>query len=132
MTNSYPDGNPKTVYGVAKPGMANVPPVGLLEVGRVMAFGAAKYGPMNWRDKDVSFSTYYNAALRHLFEAWDGNDLDAETGAPHLAHAAACLLILLDAKSVGKLKDDRPTQGATSYYIKANTQVVKNDSEVQT
>jgi len=119
------DGNPKTPFGLAKPGLQNVPPVAVLEVGRVMSFGAAKYGPMNWRHDEVSYSTYYNAAIRHLFEAWDGNDLDFETGLPHLAHAAACLMILLDAKACGKLIDDRPKEGATSYFIKANTQKVE-------
>lgn len=119
------DSNPKTRYGLAKPGVENVPPTAVLELGRVMAVGASKYGPMNWRHDAVSYSTYYNAAMRHLFEAWDGNDLDFETGLPHIAHAAACLAILLDAKACGKLIDDRPAMGATSYYIKANTQKVE-------
>lgn len=124
--SGYPDDNPKTVYGVAKPSLSKVPPVGMLEVGRVMEVGAQKYGPMNWRDKDVSTSTYYDAAMRHLFQWWDGCDNDSETDVSHLAHAAACLLIMLDAKAVGKLKDDRPRMGGATYYIKAHTNVVKN------
>jgi hypothetical protein len=127
-----PDSNPKTIHGMSKPGIANVPPIGVLEVGRVMEVGAQKYGPSNWRHDEVSYSTYYNAAMRHLFEAWDGNDLDFETGCPHLAHAAACLMILLDAKAVGKLIDDRPKQGAASYFIKANTRkITVDDNQVQ-
>lgn len=122
MTQNLPDGNPKTIYGVSKPGIDNVPPVGILEVGRVMRVGAAKYGPMNWREMDISASVYYNAAMRHLFQWWDGADNDFETDLPHLAHAAACLLILLDAKAKAKLRDDRPKQaGTTSYYLAAHT-----------
>lgn len=119
----YPDDNPKTVHGVSKPGISNVPPVGMLEVGRVMAVGAAKYGPMNWRHADVSSSIYYDAAMRHLFQWWDGLEADEETGISHLAHAAACLLILLDAKAGGKLKDNRPAYGTAAYHIKAHTKL---------
>lgn len=122
----YPDNNPKTIYGLAKPGLTNVPPTALFMVGQVMAHGAAKYGPMNWRDAKVTRSTYINAALRHIFEDWDGQDCDTETLLPNLAHAAACLLIVLDAAQQGMLNDDRPRPGMTSYFLKANTKEISN------
>jgi len=121
------DTNPKTQYGLAKPSLTNVPPVGLFEVGRVMALGAEKYGSMNWRDDPVSYSTYVNGALRHLLEAWDGNDFDFESQLPHLAHAAANLLILLDAKAQGTLFDDRPTAGTLGGYLKTHTKPIESD-----
>lgn len=117
----YLDDNPKTIYGVAKPGLTHVPPAALFMVGQVMACGAEKYGPMNWRDAKVTRSTYINAALRHIFQDWDGQDRDMETLLPNLAHAAACLLIVLDAAQQGMLNDDRPTPGMTSHFLKANT-----------
>lgn len=122
----YPDNNPKTIYGLAKPSLTNVPPVGIFRVGQVMAEGAAKYGPMNWRDAKVTSSTYVNAALRHLLAYQDGQDLDEETHLPHLAHAAACLLILLDAEAQGTLQDDRPTKGMTHYFIRQYTKGIPN------
>ena len=38
----------------------------LLEVGRVLTFGAKKYEPRNW-EKGFSWSRPYAATLRHLF-----------------------------------------------------------------
>jgi len=60
----YPDNNPKTIHGQAKPGLLHVPPVPMFKVGQVMDVGATKYGPANWRDAPVTQSTYINAALR--------------------------------------------------------------------
>jgi len=118
------DTNPKTQYGLAKPGLSKVPPLPLLAIGQVMAVGASKYGPLNWRKDPVSASTYYDAAMRHLMAWWDGQDLDSETGISHLAHAAANLCILLDADSGPWLLDDRPIAGFTNEYISDNTKTI--------
>jgi hypothetical protein len=41
--------------------------------------------------------------------AWfNGEECAQDSGVHHLAHAMACLAILLDAKTCGKLNDDRP------------------------
>jgi hypothetical protein len=102
----YPDNNPKTVYGMAKPSVFNLPPAALLEMGAVMAFGANKYGRFNWREKRVSFSVYYDAAMRHLFAMRDGQKTDPESGLQHAAHVAACMMIVLDAADRGNLNYD--------------------------
>ena len=115
------DANPKTQYGLAKPGLSKVPPLPLFAIGQVMADGAAKYGPMNWRKDPVSSSTYYDAAMRHLMAWWDGQDLDPMTGLSHLAHVAANMCILLDADSGPWLQDDRPLAGFANEYISDNT-----------
>ena len=122
----YPDDNPKTIHGMAKPSITAVPPVGLYRVGQVMEEGAKKYGPMNWRDAKVTTSTYVNAAMRHLLAYQDGQDLDEETFLPHLAHAAACLMILLDAQAQGTLQDDRPTKGMLHAFIRQHTKGIPN------
>ena len=118
------DANPKTQYGLAKPGLSKVPPLALLAVGEVMSKGAAKYGPMNWRTDPVSSSTYYDAAMRHLTAWWDGQNNDPETGLPHLAHAAANMCILLDAFSGPWLLDDRPLAGYAHKFITDNTKAL--------
>ena len=123
------DSNPKTQYGIAKPGLSSVPPLALLAIGQVMANGSAKYGSMNWRDKPVSSSVYYDAAMRHLMAWWDGQDRDPESGLLHLAHAAANLCILLDADSGFWLRDNRPQFGYTSTFISDNTKKASPDGD---
>jgi hypothetical protein len=112
-----PDGNPKTVYGMSKPGIEGVPTAPLFEVGEVMRLGIQKYGLTNWRHEPISASVYYNAAMRHIMSWWDGEDKDFESRQPHLAHAVACLLILMDAKISDDLIEDRPRCGLTGSHI---------------
>lgn len=66
----------------------------LLAIAAVMTFGAAKYGDDNWQNVTPR-RRYYGAALRHLFARALGERIDPESGLPHLAHAACCVLFLL-------------------------------------
>jgi hypothetical protein len=66
----------------------------LLEVGKVVTFGAAKYEENNWQNVRPC-RRYYAAALRHLWARALGERIDPESGLPHLAHAACCVLFLL-------------------------------------
>lgn len=109
--HSYPDDNPKTEFGLKKPPLNLIPPIALVEESKAFGNGAEKYGPFNWREKTVSVSIYVAAAMRHLLAYWDGEDLAQDSKVHHLAHARACLAILLDAGSLGKLNDDRPPKG---------------------
>ncbi len=69
--------------------------------------GMLKYGRTNWLEAGVRASIYVDAAKRHLNKWFAGQDNDADSGLPHLAHALACLAILVDAQAAGKLTDDR-------------------------
>jgi len=83
--------------------------------------GMLKYGRSNWRVAGVRASIYVDAAKRHIDKWFEGQDVDEEfdehgnvvggSGLPHLAHALACLAILVDADAAGKLVDDRMVQG---------------------
>ncbi len=115
---SYPDDNPKTAMGALKVPLHNVPPSAMHYLALAFKDGAAKYGPLNWRDQKVSATVYYGAALRHLFAWFDGADLSQDAMVEHLAHVMACCAILLDAKSVDMLNDDRPTVGASAQLQK--------------
>ena len=121
----YPDDNPKTVVGTSKPSLSTVPPIALFHMGEAMRDGVDKYGLMNWRLNRVSSSVYYNAAMRHLMAWWDGEMNASDSGVHHLAHAMACLAIILDAESIGNLNDDRPTSGNLPEFIRAHTKVAK-------
>lgn len=67
--------------------------MGLVEVSKVLAFGANKYAPRNW-EKGIKFTRVYAAALRHALAHRAGVEFDEETGLPHLAHFACCVLFL--------------------------------------
>lgn len=74
--------------------------------------GMGKYGRMNWREFGVRPSVYVAACKRHLDAWFEGEDSAPDSGVPHLAHALACLAILVDAEAAGKLIDDRAFNGA--------------------
>lgn len=61
----------------------------------VLTHGAAKYSPGNWKRVEDQRSRYFAAAMRHLTLWWGGERLDEESGRPHLAHAACCVLFLM-------------------------------------
>ena len=103
---SEPNLDPKASHGAKKVPLWLVPPVAKEAAARVLALGASKYGPWNWRKTDVCRSTYISAIHRHL-DAWQsGETIDPESGESHIAHVLATCCILLDADSVGNLKDD--------------------------
>jgi len=77
-----------------KPRYDLLPPGPIHEVVKVLTFGAAKYGPDNWRLCTEPWR-YVRAGLGHIFAHMRGEKLDEESELPHLAHAACCLLFLL-------------------------------------
>jgi hypothetical protein len=114
--------NPKDAIGQHKPPLCLVPASANILEATVFALGAKKYGSaFNWRKQNVGASTYVSAALRHLSQWFDGENDDAESGVSHLAHARACLGILIDASVCGSLVDDRPPVGASSKLIQELT-----------
>ncbi len=89
-----------------KPPMALLSSVFLEEVSKVLAFGAKKYDPWNWKGGFV-WSRVISAVLRHIFSWLKGEDKDPETGLSHLAHASCGLMFLVDFE-VNKIgTDDR-------------------------
>lgn len=81
-------------------------PVALLLLGRIAGMGAKKYEAFNFL-KGYDWSLSYNALLRHLFLWLAGEDLDVESGLPHMAHAMwhAHALVGFQARGIGT--DDR-------------------------
>lgn len=64
-----------------------IPPEFIEALGRHYAVGAAKYAERNW-EKGMSWSRCYASAMRHLLAFWGGEEIDAETGTPHVIAAA--------------------------------------------
>ena len=80
---------------------------------RVLENGAVKYGPYNWRDQQIGIQTYVGAIMRHTSAVRRGEDIDPESGLPHMAHIMATAAILIDATEHGMMIDDRPPNGST-------------------
>lgn len=110
--------NPKDAIGRGKTPLHLIPPAAMIAEARVMGLGAAKYGAFNWRDATVAATVYLSAAERHLLAFRDREDNDAESGESHLAHARACLAILVDAFSSGNVVDDRPKAGVAGAMMR--------------
>lgn len=111
--------NPKTLMGRLKtPVLSVIPPASLIHQADAMNYGAylapkadgtKGYGPYNWRDAPIEAGVYVDAAMRHLMQWWDGEDLASDSKAHHLGHALATIGILLDAIENQTVIDDRPT-----------------------
>ncbi len=109
--------NPKDLIGIKKLQMNLVPPASKAYQALAMDDGAKKYGPYNWRENKVVASIYYAALNRHMDSWWDGENDSLDSKIPHLAHAIACIGIIIDALETGNLVDDRPAPGAMSKLI---------------
>jgi hypothetical protein len=110
--------NPKTLLGMLKPSISKAPASAVLYMALAFMDGARKYGPFNWRKKAVPASIYIDACKRHLDAWYDGEEYAEDSKLPHLAHALACIGIIVDAKECGVLLDDRPPPGAYSRLLK--------------
>lgn len=80
-----------------------VDPLFILEVAKVLTFGAKKYGPHNWR-KGLKYTRVYSALQRHLLAWAAGESTDPESGINHLSHAACNIMFL---RCLPNMFDDR-------------------------
>ena len=93
-------------YDSEKPKMNLLPPKAIVEISKVLTFGAAKYDAENWRKLDDLQDRYTAGALRHIFAHMDGEELDPETNLSHLAHAMCCLLFKLEIELEERFKEE--------------------------
>ena len=126
-TNPLSDENPKTAVGALKPDLSLIPATALIQEALAMGDGASRYGPYNWREKNVSARTYVAATMRHCLQYLDREDFDPVSNVHHLAHARACLGILLDAIALGNVNDNRPKKGTAGEDIRRLTK--KNETD---
>lgn len=72
-----------------------IPPYILVELAKVLTFGAKKYGANSWQQLE-DFDARYTAAMMRHFEEWrSGQRIDPESGLPTLAHALCNISFLL-------------------------------------
>lgn len=73
-----------------------LPPEAVEEVVRVLQFGADRYGRNNWKHLQNATDRYYAATMRHIQKWRKGQQIDSDSGLPHLAHAICSLIFLLE------------------------------------
>ena len=95
--NKLDSGNTKGVkFDALKPSMISVPKDAMYDMGTAFRYGINKYGDdMNYRH-GMSVTRQIDAAIRHLYQFLDGENLDMENGVPtsgasHLGHAMASI-----------------------------------------
>lgn len=102
------DTNPKDRLGTKKvPVGMMYPNIARIETARVFAASALEYGAFNWRVKKVRISIYLDAIERHAMAMIAGEDIDPKSGKLHAAHINACTAIIMEARALGNLIDDR-------------------------
>jgi len=93
-------------YDDDKPRTDLLDPQALEGLARVLSFGATKYAAHNWRG-GISYSRLIGAALRHIFAILKGEDIDPESGLPHVDHLGCCWMFLSNMMKTRPDLDDR-------------------------
>lgn len=89
-----------------KPRVDLLPMKAVEAMARVLGYGAVKYRPHNWR-RGLSWSETMASATRHLMRFQDGENLDPESGQPHLAMAMCQVAFLTEFYLTDTGTDDR-------------------------
>lgn len=83
-----------------------IPAGPLTMLARVYGMGAKKYEDNNWR-KGYRWSLTFGACMRHLWAFWNGEEIDPESGLPHVAHAMWHCATMLEFMESYRDGDDR-------------------------
>lgn len=103
------DTNPKDAVGVRKwRYFSTIPLTVMTEIGIALLEGAMKYGRHNYRVAGVRASVYVDAAIGHITQWWEGEDIDDDSKLSHITKAIASLVVVRDAMIQDMLNDDRP------------------------
>jgi hypothetical protein len=117
--------NPKTAFGQAKLPLHLWSPLATA-YGSLGMLNGGKYGYGNFKATPVPASIYIAAIQRH-FSAWmEGQEYDPADGVPHLGAVLANVAILLEARSVGSLIDDRQISGGYNQESEALSKIAQS------
>ena len=90
--DGYPQ--PEAVkFDTEKPRLDLVDFTALEGLAKVLTFGAKKYAANNWRN-GFEYSRVIAALMRHLSAIQQGEDIDPESGLPHIDHLGCCWMFL--------------------------------------
>lgn len=96
-------------YNQGKADLSLIPIATLEDEARVWMYGEAKYKRFNWM-KGMPWSVPLACAMRHLAAWQSGEDLDPESGQPHLAHVMCNIRMLTLYTKTYPEGDDRPKE----------------------
>lgn len=121
-------------FDAGKPEYGLIPPVALLEIAKILTFGAQKYSANNWQKVKPKIR-YFNAAMRHAWSWMMGERYDPESGMHHLAHAAISLMFLMEHDIIysanednygNPLTDNLNFSGKVNFYVTPETPKEEN------
>ena len=113
--------NPKDKIGVRKVSPSRLSQRVIMAMSLGLLEGDRKYGGHNYRVAGVLASVYYDATMRHLMQWWEGEDIDKDSGLPHIVKAMSSMAILVDAYYNNKMTDDRPPKLEEGWVTEFNT-----------
>ncbi len=93
-----------------KPHMDLLSPVAMFGLAQVLTKGLEKYPGSQWK-KGMVWSKVTASLLRHTFKFMAGEDIDPESGCPHVDHIAANAMFLQEYFRKHKDLDDRMKTG---------------------
>lgn len=93
-------------FDTDKPRMDLVPPVPMLELGKLYAIGGQKYDDRNW-EKGMAWGRVIGALERHFLKWKAGESIDPETGVSHLIAVIWNAIALFEYERRGIGEDDR-------------------------
>ena len=95
-----PPPTPARKDDAGKPDMTLITYSMVAPAAKILKFGEKKYGRLNYRNPNPGFEQrLIAAALRHLLQHTDGQELDNESNEPHLAHALTTLMLVFDRRA---------------------------------
>lgn len=78
-----------------KPDLSLFPMSVASSVSEVLTFGAKKYARNNWQNVKPAVQRYYSALQRHLAALQDGEEIDSDSGLPHIYHVGCNITFLI-------------------------------------
>lgn len=77
-----------------KPRLSFLPKEAVWEIGKAFSYGEIHYGANNWKN-GLKVTYLIDAALRHIFQFLDGENLDSKSKCHHLGSAIANLCMAI-------------------------------------
>ena len=97
---------PAMKFDKEKPRFDLIDPWAMEGLAQVLTFGAQKYAANNWRN-GFEYTRVIAALMRHLSAIQRGEDIDPESGLPHIDHLGCCWMFLSNLMKTRKDLDDR-------------------------